>query len=173
MNMALVLSRKMFKMGILIVVLIEGMAAGGWADVQVPYNGEMNAVETDMIKISDGARLILPKGMKTTQIGGQIIIEDLQAFLLRRIEELEKKLSEIQAANTKLTAEIEAMKSQDSGQRQAVLEKMLVDLTARQQGLEKEFAQLKTVQSSTSPQPLPSSSAVPFPPLQMPATSSQ
>ena len=161
------------KTGIFIIILIGGWAAAGWADVQIPSDGEMNAVETDMIKVSDGSRLILPKGMKTTRIGGQIIVEDPQAFLLRRIEELEKQIVEITAANAKLAVQVTESKNQDQSQGQLqLLQTMLVDLTTRQKALEDEFAQLKEAHPAASG-PLPSnvnasdsfpSSSTPAPP---------
>ena len=169
MNMALVLSRKMFKTGVLIVVLIEGMAAGGWADVQVPYNGEMNSVETETVKVSSGSQLILPKGMKTTKIGGQIIVEDPQAFLLRRIEELEKKILDMREANAQLAAQVK--EGQDQSQLQA-FQQTLEDLTARQKKLEEEFAQIKASLPTTGYEYIPSENPAPAENSPMPEASS-
>ena len=158
MNMASVFSRKIFKTAILFAVLAQVMSMSGWADVQVPDNGEMNAIETETIKISNGSQLILPKGMKTTRIGGQIIVEDPQAFLLRRIEELEKKISDMTDDNAQLNAQVK--EGQDQEQLQA-FQQMLTDLTARQQKLEEELAQLRASLPTTGYEYIPSEGPVP------------
>lgn len=72
-------------------------------------------VSPDMkvIQVGPGAEVILPEDMKVIRrgAGSQLAVEDLDAYVERKLKFLENRVAELKASNDELRKEVEQLKS--------------------------------------------------------------
>ena len=65
----------------------------------------------ELIQISNGYNILVPKGVKVTKDGGQIKVEDEREFFLRRFKEIEDRINALEQGQAVVDQLLEAQKT--------------------------------------------------------------
>ncbi len=93
-----------------------------WVFAQLPYGqnpdpksplGKDIPVGMEMIEVTGGYKLLVPKGAKIQKVGSQIVVENQQEYLSRRLEEHEERFKKIEELVEGLKKQIEELQKKE------------------------------------------------------------
>ena len=77
-----------------------------------PYEAGEVPPGMEVIAVTGGYKLIVPKGSKIKKVGAQIIVEGQREYLSRRLEEMENRFLKIEETLESLKKEVETLRGE-------------------------------------------------------------
>ncbi|HTY45950.1 MAG TPA: hypothetical protein VMD52_08180 [Patescibacteria group bacterium] len=65
----------------------------------------------EYIQVSNGYKILVPKGMKLIPVGSYERVEKLDTYVARRFEEMDKRLKEIETGQAQMQGELAQLKA--------------------------------------------------------------